>query len=270
MASLQELLIIVERNNQNVFGLAPFGAALFYWDVIMKSNKVYSILLGSLGLLAVFIYNINDGQDNEILSAINSEIVNDSPKKSRFFNDNAITEDKLAKIIKSIELLQKNIENQSKKFNTKLALLKNSQIGVEQVGGINQIEEDDEFFSLEEKEQLANEWYKKTTETIGAVLAEENIDEKWTNETQQRLEVALEASGDNLEIQNISCGGSICKLNAEFKKGDMSSGPNIDHLVYGDMEWDGPILSKYDADTGEVTVFLMRSGVEMTDFEPGG
>lgn len=162
---------------------------------------------------------------------------------------------------------RKKWKSKIKKFQDELAFLRNSKLDDDQIENTNQIDEDDDI-SVHEQEQQAQAWYKNQTDAIESAMADEKIDEKWTEETQQRLETALQINSNNMEVQNITCGGSICKLNAEIKGEDLSSGPDIDHLVYGDMEWDGPILSKYDADTGEVTVFLMRSGVEISDFEP--
>ncbi|MCK5709279.1 MAG: hypothetical protein KAI07_01965 [Deltaproteobacteria bacterium] len=236
----------------------------------MKSKTTYALLLGTLGLLTLFFFTMGSNEDIRTLSVSKAPIgkVLDNKMLSLKDKDKAISEDKLAKIIDSIKQLQKNIENQDKKFQNELALLKGSQLETGQIEENNQIEEEEENITTFEKEQQSHAWYQKQADSIETVLTDEKPDEKWTEETQQTLEAALEVSDNNINVQNITCGESICKLNAELKGGDMSSGPNIDHLVYGDMEWDGPILSKYDADTGEITVFLMRPGVDMSDFEP--
>jgi len=253
-------------------GSASSDEASLYFDLeaIMKLKITYSLLFGSLGILTIYLLSLDSDVVKGILSTSSSSAINASAKSSYSVNDNDDIEEKFVKIINSIGQLQKNIENQDKKFQIQLARLKSTQLGEDNFSENNEIEEVDENFTAQEKEEQSNAWYKNQTDAIESAMASEKIDDKWTEDTQLRLEAALEISSNNLEIQAISCGESICKLRAEMKEGDMGSGPNIDHLMYGDMEWEGPILSKYDADTGEVTVFMMQAGVDMSDFEPEG
>jgi len=198
------------------------------------------------------------------MAVLTSEML---PRESNYrAKDRSIFKDKLILLTGSIQQLRKNVKEQGERFQRELALLKRSQ-REQELFKEDDIPEEEHSISEQEKEEQAFAWYQNQASAIEVTLAAEPPDNQWAEEIQTRFEAVLETSDTDVEIQSLRCGSTMCKVSAEVTGGDASSGPNIDHLVYGDMQWDGQFFSKYDADTGEITLFLMRPGVDMPTFE---
>lgn len=83
----------------------------------MKSKTIYSLIIGSLGIITLFILNLEARKDNNISTNQKKLFVNTNHSQIHSSNESVIFEASLEKVLKSIEQIQKKMEKQDKKIS---------------------------------------------------------------------------------------------------------------------------------------------------------
>jgi hypothetical protein len=58
----------------------------------------------------------------------------------------------------------------------------------------------------------------------------------------------------------------MCRVKASVREENRHSSeqlPPLDHIIHGHASWPGQSLYEMNVDTGEITLYLMREGVEL-------
>ncbi|GEM_PF-5706051 len=165
----------------------------------------------------------------------------------------------IASLTQSVMALQKKMETLSEKVDRKMSRVEQQQDAVLKT---QEVHEDSEEISDEQTRQQAEQWYERQIEKLDAVLVSEPKDDDWSVRTTGRLEETFEKLND-YEIKEISCSGTLCKVNARISPQDLQREGGIDGLVHGTMGWEGQTIASVDEETGEVTVYLLREGVDL-------
>jgi hypothetical protein len=121
-------------------------------------------------------------------------------------------------------------------------------------------EADDDVLA-EERRAAADSWYQDQLTLLGQTFDSQGADPNWEADVQARTVAAFSDVGGDLELASMSCGAAMCRLEARM----IGDGANVrvDEVLNGKMVWEGESMTRVDESTGEVTVFLMRDGVEM-------
>jgi hypothetical protein len=99
-------------------------------------------------------------------------------------------------------------------------------------------------------------------------FASQQEDVSWSVQVESDFQTAFDNYMDQMQLNSVSCGDVMCKVSANMIAVDNVSAeqlPRLDHIIHGDAKWQGKSMFKMDLDTGEITLYLMRDGV---DFPP--
>jgi len=123
----------------------------------------------------------------------------------------------------------------------------------------NKLEDSDAKPQSDEQEQAQQQEY---IQSIDNVYSSQDEDSMWTNQVTNDFEIAFENYSDQLVLHDVSCGDSICKLNASVNTDQITNNESVqlDHLINGDAKWAGQSFYEMNTETGAVTVYLMREG----------
>jgi hypothetical protein len=135
------------------------------------------------------------------------------------------------------------------------------------------IEQEDVDIQQEQDRAQAEQFYEDQLVLLESDLAAQTVDQQWLAQVEYDFHNAFEERFQNYSLDNISCGSTMCKLKATMHLDDESTElgmpPGIDHIIHGDIGWPGQSIYAMNAETGEVTVYLMREGAEMPYVENG-
>ena len=172
----------------------------------------------------------------------------------------------IASLSQSVRELEKKMETLSERMEQKMSMLKQQRAVSSDT--LESSEESEEI-SEEQAQQQAEEWYERQLEKLDAALVTAPKDEKWSARTTERLEETFEKLND-YEIREMSCSGTLCKLNARISPQALEQEGGIDGLLHGTMGWEGQTMASVDEETGEVTVYLLREGVDLLSENENG
>jgi phage-related protein len=91
-------------------------------------------------------------------------------------------------------------------------------------------------------------------------------DASWSAQVESDFSSVLENYMGQIQLNSVSCGDSMCKISANIIVTDDASTeqlPPLEHIIHGDAQWQGQSLYEMDMDTGEITFYLMRDGVDL-------
>jgi len=97
-------------------------------------------------------------------------------------------------------------------------------------------------------------------------LASQQEDVSWSAQVESNFQAAFNNHMDQIQLNSVTCGDVICKVTANVIGVENISAdqmPQIDHIIYGDAKWLGQSMFKMDLDSGEITLYLMRDGVDL-------
>jgi len=249
----------------------------------MNSTRIFLVVAIAVGVLISYALSGHGRRESETAaSAVVSNTTTSRPGPHQMERDNdqsdrhnVALENELSLLTKSLRNVQNDLYRFKQSLTQEIDSLKQSMSTFdatpdsELVSSENRIADDDT--SEHEREIRANSWYENQVSQIEAVLTAERTDQQWTHQTEERFASVMDwQDNGGIQLRNVSCGDSVCRVEAGFAPEDSNTGPNIDHLIYGDIEWDGQMLSKVNADTGEVTIYLIRPGMTIPDLGSEG
>ena len=96
-------------------------------------------------------------------------------------------------------------------------------------------------------------------------IASQPEDISWSSQVESDFASAFENHMDLIQMGSVSCGDMMCKVSADVigvERGAAQQLPPLDHIIHGDVQWQGQSFYKMDLDTGEITLYLMREGID--------
>jgi hypothetical protein len=97
-------------------------------------------------------------------------------------------------------------------------------------------------------------------------FASQQEDVSWSAQVESDFQSAFDNYMDQMQLNSVSCGDVMCKVSANMIAVDNVSAeqlPRLDHIIHGEAKWQGQSMFKMDLDTGEITLYLMRDGVDL-------
>ena len=104
-------------------------------------------------------------------------------------------------------------------------------------------------------------WYGEQMSLLEGSFVTQGSDPVWEARSQDRILAALEEVQGQIDLVALSCGTAMCRLDA--RRGLSGAPIQVDQVLHGTLGWEGQSLAKVDESTGEITVYLMREGVDM-------
>ncbi|MGD8589073.1 MAG: hypothetical protein PVG22_09620 [Chromatiales bacterium] len=132
--------------------------------------------------------------------------------------------------------------------------------------GMN-IEQEDIHIQRERDRALAEQIYTEQLALLESDLATQSRDIHWSTQIEDDFSRAFDEHLQSYSLDNILCGDKTCRLDVtmymdnEATEIDPQSG--LQQIINGDVGWTGQSLYRMNMETGEVTVYLLRNGVEM-------
>lgn len=127
-------------------------------------------------------------------------------------------------------------------------------------------EEADRERMQSQRRAQADAWYRDQLSVLEGSFVSQGADPAWEAESQDRILAAFEEVEGQLDLVSLACGTAMCRIDAR-RNSDGAALP-VDQLLHGSLGWEGQSMAKVDEATGEVTVYLMREGVQMPLAEP--
>jgi hypothetical protein len=119
----------------------------------------------------------------------------------------------------------------------------------------------------QEQELLFSESHQNAyMQQVDDLFMQQEEDISWSAQVESDFSSAFENYIGQVQLSNVSCGDSMCKVSANIIDADNTTPdklPPLDHIIHGDAEWQGQSLYKMDLDTGEITLYLMRDGIDL-------
>ncbi|VAW55634.1 hypothetical protein MNBD_GAMMA07-413, partial [hydrothermal vent metagenome] len=154
------------------------------------------------------------------------------------------------------------IKKQSRESMKEILLIKEAQeLMQENINKQDNLHEDTLTENLTEKKEEIQEseetmlaQQQEYVQSIDDFFVSQNEDSIWTNQVTNDFETVFESHSDQLVLHDISCGNSICKLNASINTDqlEMSEPVQLDRLINGEAKWSGQSFYQMDTETGDV------------------
>ncbi len=194
-------------------------------------------------------------------------------------NDFLAIEEQLKHTDKRLDFMQNQLNEQirlrleqSEKLSLELSSLKRHQDALlSQQGGEPELqdamnfEKSDPDVQQEKERALANQWYQEQVNLLEADLYGETVDETWSAQVEHDFRGAFDKHSGHYTLNDVTCGSSACRVTARMRSDTNNTDPRprLDQLIYSEVDWEGQSLSELNEETGDVTVYLVREGVDM-------
>ena len=90
-------------------------------------------------------------------------------------------------------------------------------------------------------------------------------DMSWSVQVESDFQSAFDNYVNQIQLNSVSCRDAMCKVSAKMMEvGNVSAEqlPQLDHIIHGDANWQGKSMFKMDLESGEITLYLIRDGVD--------
>jgi len=90
-------------------------------------------------------------------------------------------------------------------------------------------------------------------------------DLSWSAQVESDFQSAFDSYMNQIQLNSVSCVDAMCKVSAKIIEVGSASAeqlPRLDHIIHGDAKWQGKSMFKMDLESGEITLYLMRDGVD--------
>jgi hypothetical protein len=90
-------------------------------------------------------------------------------------------------------------------------------------------------------------------------------DLSWSVQVESDFQSAFDNYMNQIQLNSVSCRDSMYKVSAKMiEVGNVSAEqlPRLDHIIHGDANWQVKSVFKMDLESGEITLYLMRDGVD--------
>lgn len=124
----------------------------------------------------------------------------------------------------------------------------------------HQDEAEQEQMRVQRRAQV-DAWYGEQMSLLEGSFTSQGSDPAWEIRSQDRILAAFEEVQGQIDLVAVACGTAMCRLDA--RRGASAEPIQVDQVLHGTLGWQGQSLAKVDESTGEITVYLMREGVDM-------
>ena len=131
-----------------------------------------------------------------------------------------------------------------------------------------------EDISREQQQHQAQQQWENNKTALQRYFASEPPDPVWAQSVEVQLVESIGNIESSLDVRNISCTAAVCEITSQVlpgANGDVDTQFRMDHLFFGEMNWQGPMIGEYNSETGEMIAWLAKEGVEIESyFDEGG
>ncbi len=166
----------------------------------------------------------------------------------------------------------RSLVEQNEKIVLELSTLKqkqneplNHEVALLQAPDISIVERVDPDKQQEQERAMAEQWHEEQFNYLESHLAGQTEDQSWSMQVEMDFHGAFDNNSEHYTLNDISCGDTMCRLEASMQSEseDSTPRPGLDHVIHGEAGWAGQSMFELDTETGNVTVYLMRDGVDM-------
>lgn len=122
-------------------------------------------------------------------------------------------------------------------------------------------------FTDEELRQQEDQQWQERLNALSMNLAAQATDEIWNQEVNEQFQSVLSKHTDKVILDELSCGETVCQLRSHVplnEHGRPRGELRMDHIVHGEIGWNGQMVSQYNVETGEFTAFLFKEGADLS------